>query len=152
MKQSASFSLILAVSWAMAACGNGGSGSTGGGSTSATTGASGSTSATTGTGGSTGATTGTGGAAGPKAPVITEVMPLEGALHVAWTNVTPNCDKIELLRKHDGGTYAVAYTLAGAATSQHDMGAVPPGMYCYKATCTQGAATSPDSNEKCGSP
>lgn len=148
MKHIAFFSLILGGSLASAAygCGNSGTTGTGGGSTSATTGTGGGTSGPTGTGGSGG------GSADAQAPIITEVMPLEGALHVAWTNVTTDCDKIELLRKHDAGTYGVAYTLAGAATSQHDMAAVPPGMYCYKAHCIKGTDTSSDSNEKCGTP
>ena len=55
-------------------------------------------------------------------------------------------------RKHDGGACAVAYTLTGTATSQHDMQAVLPGMYCYKARCLKGAQASPDSNEMCGTP
>ena len=46
----------------------------------------------------------------------------------------------------------LAYTLTGAATSQHDSEATPPGMYCYKARCKKGGKLSGDSNEKCGSP
>jgi hypothetical protein len=80
------------------------------------------------------------------------VVPQQGALHVEWDNVTPDCDKIELDRNKDGGVYAVAYTLAGIATSQHDTSASAPGTYCYKARCIKGAETSPDSNEKCATP
>jgi hypothetical protein len=80
------------------------------------------------------------------------VMPMEGALHVSWENVTPDCDKIELDRNKDGGAYAKAYTLVGVATEQHDTEAVPPGTYCYKARCLKGAETSPDSSEKCATP
>jgi hypothetical protein len=80
------------------------------------------------------------------------VSPLAGVLHVEWENVTPDCTAIELDRKKDDGAYALAYTLTGAATSQHDEGATPPGMYCYKARCKKGDKTSGDSNEKCGAP
>jgi hypothetical protein len=80
------------------------------------------------------------------------VVPQQGALHVEWDNVTPDCDKIELDRNKDGGAFAVAYTLAGIATSQHDTSASAPGTYCYKARCIKGAETSPDSNEKCATP
>lgn len=105
-----------------------------------------------GTGGSATSAGGGGGTAGPEAPLMKSVEPLEGALHVMWMNVTPDCDKVVLSRKHDAGEYAVAYTLSGAAESQHDTGAKPPGMYCYKARCDKGGQMSPDSNEKCGAP
>lgn len=80
------------------------------------------------------------------------VMPLDGVLHIEWENVTPDCTAIELDRNKDGGAYALAYTLAGVATSQHDSEATPPGMYCYKARCKKGAKLSADSNEICGTP
>lgn len=129
--------------------GSGGMGAMGGGGATATGGAGGTTG---GAGGATGGG-GTGGATGaPLAPTIQSVEPLEGALHVAWTNNTPDCDKIELDRKKDDGAYAKVYTLTGSATSQHDSQAVAPGTYCYKARCLKGADSSPDSNEKCGTP
>lgn len=107
-------------------------------------------SGTTGGGGGSG---GTGGAsAGPEAPIMKSVSPLGGALHVAWENVTMDCDKIELDRKKDDGAYATVYTLNGSATSQHDTGVSAPGTFCYKARCKKGADVSPDSNEKCGTP
>jgi hypothetical protein len=112
-----------------------------------------------GAGGSSGGSTATGGSGGtggdsgpPLAPTTESATPLEGVLHVKWTNNTPDCEKIELDRKKDDGAYATEYTLNGAATSQHDSGATPPGMYCYKARCIKGADTSPDSNEVCGTP
>lgn len=127
------------------ATGTGGAG--GAGTTSASSTKSSSVSTGSGTTGSTGSTM-----AGPQAPVMESVEPLTGGLHVMWMNVTADCDMIELLRNKDGGSYATAYTLAGAATSQHDEAAMAPGMYCYKARCKKGAQTSPDSNEKCGTP
>jgi hypothetical protein len=71
---------------------------------------------------------------------------------VIWENVTTDCDMIELDRNKDGGAYATAYTLTGAATSQHDSAATAPGMYCYKARCLKADQMSPDSNEMCGTP
>ena len=112
---------------------------------SSTTGASSSSTAAGGAGGG-------GGDASAQAPIMESASPLEGALHVTWENVTPDCDMIELDRKKDDGAYAVAYTLTGAADSQHDSSAIPPGTYCYKARCKKGSMTSPDSNEKCGTP
>ena len=165
MKKLALFSGLLGVSLSLVACGGDSTGSTSTGAG----GAGGSTTATaTGTGGEGGAGTGTtatattgtstsasgtgGGAAAPEAPMMISAEKVAGGLHVMWKNVTLDCDKIELSRKHDAGAYAVAYTLNGAATSQHDTQAAPPGMYCYTARCLKGAVASVDSNEKCGTP
>ncbi len=164
MKKLALFSGLLGVSLSLIACG-GGSTSTGAGGADATStatstatgagGAGGAGTTTTGaaTSGSSAGASGTGGGApAPDAPVILSAAKVPGGLHVMWKNVTAGCDKIELSRKHDAGAYAVAYTLSGSATSQHDTQAVPPGMYCYTARCLKGGATSADSNEKCGTP
>ena len=96
-------------------------------------------------------TGGTGGGA-LEPPMIESVEPLEGGLHVMWMNKTKDCDKIVLLRNKDGGAFTVAYTLNGAADSQHDGQATAPGTYCYKGRCVKGSDTSPDSEEKCGTP
>ena len=136
--------VILSAAAGFAGCGGDGGG-TGGG-----TGAGGG-----GTGGasSSGSTSSrSGSSAPPEAPIMKGATPLQGVLHVAWENVTPDCDKLLLDRKHDDGAYATEYTLVGAATSQHDTEAIPPGIYCYKARCEKGGQTSPDSNEKCGTP
>jgi hypothetical protein len=163
MKQLAVFAGILGISLSLVACGGDSTGSTStggggaGGSTTATgTGGMSSTS-TTATGmdttvSSTGATGTGGGMAAPEAPMMVSAEKVAGGLHVTWKNVTMDCDKIELSRKHDAGAYAVAYTLNGAATTQHDTQVPPPGMYCYTARCLKGAMTSADSNEKCGTP
>jgi len=167
MKKLALFPGLLGVSLSLIACGGDSTGTSsttgaGGGSTTATT-----TATTTGAGGmggagssTTAATTGSsssatgtgGGAPAPEAPMMMSAAKVTGGLHVMWMNVTMGCDKIELSRKHDGGAYAVAYTLNGSATAQHDTQAIPPGMYCYTARCLKGGQTSPDSNEKCGTP
>jgi hypothetical protein len=149
MKKFALFTGLLGVSLSLAACGGDSTGST---STTGAGGAGGSTTATATTGSSTGATGTGGGAAAPEAPMMMSAEKVAGGLHVTWKNVTTDCDKIELSRKHDAGAYAVVYTLIGAATTQHDTQASPPGMYCYTARCLKGAVTSADSNEKCGTP
>jgi len=112
-----------------------------------------SSSSSSGDGGSGGAGGSGGGSSGPpQAPIMKSVAPMQGALHIEWDNVTPDCEKIELDRNKDGGAYATAYTLVGVATSQHDTSASTLGTYCYKARCIKGAEKSPDSNEKCGMP
>lgn len=106
-----------------------------------------------GSSGAGGAAAGAGGAAaGLQAPVLQSVAPLGNALHVAWKNIQTDCDKIEVNRNKDAGAYAVAATLAGAATSLHDTGATPPSTYCYTIVCKRGAESSPASNEKCATP
>lgn len=141
--------LVSATSLGWAGCGDdshGGGGSGGHGTTHSTTTTTATTTAT-GDGGAGGSSSGP-----PQAPMMTSVAPLGGALHVEWENVTPDCETIELDRNLDGGAFETAYTLTGAATSQHDSAAIPPGTYCYKARCTKGDMISPDSNEECGTP
>lgn len=166
MKRLALFSGILGGFLSLAACGGDSTGSTSTGaggageSTTATAtgtggvgGAGTGTTATATTGSSSTGATGTGGSsAAPEAPMMMSAEKVAGGLHVMWKNMTTDCDKIQLSRKHDAGAYAVAYTLNGAATSQHDTLASPPGMYCYTARCLKGAVASVDSNEKCGTP
>lgn len=155
--------MAIAVALLVCVAGCDGGGGTGGGGTGGTGGSGGmggmggqdtTAGGAGGTGGTaTGGTGGTGGSSGaPLAPTMESATPLEGVLHVMWTNNTPDCDKIELDRNTDGGAFATEYTLTGTATSQHDTGAVPPGTYCYKARCLKGMDTSPDSNEVCGTP
>ena len=64
-----------------------------------------------------------------KAPKIDEVMKMQGALHVTWTNAEPSCDSIELERK----TATVAYKV-------------------YRVRCKKAAAYSAYSNEMSGTP
>ena len=78
--------------------------------------------------------------------------PLSGALHVVWSLPAGGCDKVLLSRKPDGGAYALAYTLTGTATSQHDTQVKAGGKYCYTAACKTAGGTSEESNEICGSP
>jgi hypothetical protein len=142
-------SLIFALSIAWGGCSDDGDGHGGSGGTGHGGGGHGgaATSSSTGDGGSGGTSSGP-----PQAPVMQSVEPMQGALHVVWENVTPDCETIELDRKKDAEAYMLAYTLIGQATSQHDTQATAPGTYCYKARCTKGDLVSPDSNELCGTP
>jgi hypothetical protein len=141
--------LVLGIAATSAGCMNDGTEGAGGNG-----GNDGASSSSSSSGGGEGGTGGSGGSSSgpPQAPFIKSAEPLQGGLHIAWDNVTPDCDKIELDRNKDAGAYATAYTVVGAATSQHDSSAVAPGTYCYKARCIKGTEKSPDSNEKCGMP
>lgn len=88
----------------------------------------------------------------PNTPQIVSVIKMAGNLHVTWKNNDTGLSKIELFRKKDAGDYAVAYTYTKLATSQHDVGAVAPGTFCYKVRTTRGDLQSEFSNEMCGTP
>lgn len=88
----------------------------------------------------------------PATPQMVSVIKMAGNLHVTWKNNDTGLSKIELYRKKDAGEYAVAYTYTKLATSQHDIGAVAPGTFCYKVKTTRGDLSSELSNEMCGAP
>jgi hypothetical protein len=88
----------------------------------------------------------------PQPPNLTSVEPMDGGLHITWENVTPDCDAIELDRNQDGGAFATAYTVTGAAVDHHDTDVTPPSEYCYRARCIKADTPSTDSNELCGAP
>jgi hypothetical protein len=147
------YGYVLAITiLGLAACGDSGTTSSGsggggtGGATSASTGGAGGTSTSQGGAGQGGA------ADAVQPPTIDSVEPLEGGLHIMWTNVTTDCDMITFDRNVDGGAFASAFTVAGTADAYHDASATAPGTYCYVARCTRGSEVSSDSAEKCGTP
>lgn len=86
------------------------------------------------------------------APTITTIMKMGGALHVSWSLNASGLSGVEVWRKKDAGTYALAYTLSGTTTSQMDSKATAPGTYCYQVVNLQGGVTSDKSPEKCATP
>lgn len=104
------------------------------------------------TGAGDGGSDATDGDAKPGTPTMTGVNPLGGALHVTWKLNDTALTSVELWRNRDAGAYAKAYTLAGTATSQHDVGATGTSTYCYKVKSFRGAIESDFSPEKCGKP
>ena len=91
-------------------------------------------------------------AAMPAKPQLLSAEPLGGGLHVMWKLNDTGLTAVHLMRKKDAGAYAMAYTLPGSATSQHDAAATAPGMYCYQVQTMRGDAMSDLSNEVCGTP
>ncbi len=77
---------------------------------------------------------------------------MAGALHVFWTNVQTDCDKVELERKTNSEPYKVAYTLPADANNKHDSAATSNTMYTYRARCQKSQTYSPYSNEMSGNP
>jgi hypothetical protein len=133
----------------LVACG----GATGGGTTggAAVGGAGGGGGASVGGAGGGGA--GGGGAGGgehaaqPAAPVLDELMPMQGGLHVMWTNAEPACDSIEIERKSATEAYAVVFVLPGEADNKHDPNASMDTDYTYRIRCEKGGLYSDYSNE-----
>ena len=97
--------------------------------------------------GAAGATSGT-----LQAPKLSMISPMEGALHVMWTNKQDDCDTIEGERKTDTDPYAVAFTVPGEADNKHDMSATKDTTYTYRLRCKKGDAYSEYSNEMSRNP
>lgn len=85
-----------------------------------------------------------------RAPVIEEVMPMEGVLHVSWQNVQPDCDAVEGERKPEAGDYAMAFSVPGTVDNKMDTDATPAGRYTYRLRCKKGSKSSPYSSEMSG--
>lgn len=85
-----------------------------------------------------------------RAPVIKEVMPMEGVLHVSWQNVQPDCDAVEGERKPESGDYVMAFSVPGTVDNKMDTGATPAGRYAYRLRCKKGSESSPYSSEMSG--
>ena len=88
----------------------------------------------------------------PQAPHLDEVKPMEGVLHVAWTEVTP-CDMTMAERKDDQHpTFAAAFQLDGSQTDHMDGDAAMNMTYTYRLQCMVGDALSGYSNEMGANP
>jgi hypothetical protein len=102
---------------------------------------------------STGTTTATGGQAVLQAPVLDEVEPMHGALHLYWTNTTPDCDMVEGERKVGAGMFGTFFSVPGTVDNEADDGATDPAVvYTYRLRCTKGGQFSGYSNELSASP
>ena len=133
--------------------------SSGTGSTSSSSGASGTSSSSSSSGDTnTSSSSGTPTAAAPKAPQVTEIMKMMGALHVTWTNNEPSCDSIEGERQakmSDGSVmekYKVVFTVPGEADNKMDSSATDDMDYSYRLRCKKGTTYSDYSNEMSANP
>jgi hypothetical protein len=118
----------------LAACGDSGSGGAGGGEA-----------AIGGAGGAPGAAL--------SAPILDELEPVHGALHVYWTNVTTDCDMVHAERKTDTDPYAEAFLVPGNVDNKADQDAMDIAVtYTYRLACEKGGVMSDYSNELSGSP
>lgn len=97
-------------------------------------------------------------AAALKAPTVTDIMKMMGALHVTWTNNDTTCDSVEGERQaqmSDGSVmekYKVVFTVPGEADNKHDTTATDNMKYTYRLRCKKGTVYSDYSNEMSANP
>lgn len=132
----------------LAACGDSGSGGAGGGAAGGEAAGGEAAGGEAGTGGAGGTP-----AAAPEAPILDELEPVHGALHVYWTNVTPDCDMVHGERKTATAPYAEVFMEPGNVDNKADQGATDVAeTYTYRLICEKGGVMSDYSNELSGSP
>lgn len=94
-----------------------------------------------------------GGVAAPEAPVLDMLEPVHGALHVFWTNATPDCDMVHGERKTATDPYAEVFAVPGNVDNKADMTATDTtATYTYRLACEKGGVMSAYSNELSGMP
>ena len=88
----------------------------------------------------------------PKAPRLTELAPMTGAIHVTWVNEEPACDTIEIERRLGAAPFAVVYSVPGSVDNKHDASATERSLYTYRLRCKHAAVYSSYSNELSATP
>lgn len=84
--------------------------------------------------------------------MLMEVMPMEGALHVSWMNMTPNAESVEAERKMDTGEFEPAFSVPGNVDNKMDAEATDDMPYTYRLRAKMGESYSPYSNEMTANP
>lgn len=87
-----------------------------------------------------------------EAPMLMEVMPMEGALHVTWMNMAPDADSVEAERQMEDGAFEPAFTVPGNVDNKMDPEATDDMPYTYRLRAKRGDSYSPFSNEMTANP
>ena len=88
-----------------------------------------------------------------QAPMLMEVEPMEGALHLAWINRQKDCDSVEAERKMEHQTsYDLAFSVPGSVDNEMDTAATDNMMFTYRMRCKKGATYSSYSHEVSANP
>lgn len=74
-----------------------------------------------------------------EAPVLMEVVPMEGALHLMWMNMQKDCTSVDAERKSGSGTYEPAFSVPGALDNKMDAAATENLTYTYRLRCKKGS-------------
>ena len=83
--------------------------------------------------------------------MLMKVMPMEGALHLEWMNVQPDCDAVEAERKTEE-TFAQIFSVPGSVDNKMDTTATENMTYTYRLRCKKGASFSDYSEELSANP
>ena len=87
-----------------------------------------------------------------QAPMLMEVEPMEGALHITWMNMQEDADTVEAERKMDDGAFEPAFSVPGTVDNRMDPEATDDMPYTYRLRAKKGAEYSQYSNEIAGNP
>lgn len=87
-----------------------------------------------------------------EAPMLMEVVPMEGALHVTWMNMQTDADSVEAERKMDTGAFEQAFSVPGTVDNKMDPEATDDMPYTYRLRAKKGSTYSAYSNELTGNP
>jgi hypothetical protein len=88
-----------------------------------------------------------------QSPVLNEVMPMMGGLHLIWENKQTDCESIEVERMSGSAAYALVFSVPGSADNKMDDNATDKtAMYMYRLRCKKAGTYSDYSNEKSGTP
>jgi hypothetical protein len=81
-----------------------------------------------------------------------KVMPMEGALHLEWMNMTADCDSVNAERKTASEDYVDVFSVPGSVDNKMDASATDDMTYTYRLRCKKGDAFSLYSNELSANP
>ena len=93
-----------------------------------------------------------GASGGLEAPMLMEVMPMEGALHLTWMNMTADAESVEAERKMDTGEFEPAFSAPGSVDNKMDPQATDDMDYTYRLRAKIGTNFSTYSNEITANP
>lgn len=87
-----------------------------------------------------------------QAPMLMEIEPMEGALHITWMNMQEDADTVEAERKMDEGAFEPAFSVPGTVDNRMDPEATDDMPYTYRLRAKKGTEYSPYSNEITANP
>ena len=87
-----------------------------------------------------------------EAPMLMDVVPMEGALHVMWMNMQTDGESVEAERKTEATEFALGFSVPGSVDNKMDSAATENTTYTYRLRCKKGDRFSPYSNELSANP
>jgi hypothetical protein len=87
-----------------------------------------------------------------QAPMLTDIEPMEGALHLTWMNMQADADSVEAERKMDTGEFEAAFSVPGSVDNRMDTAATDDMPYTYRLRAKKGTLYSDYSNELTANP